>query len=38
MDRRVQFSIEPHSVLAFDADTQGFLARSELPAEEAMHG
>jgi multiple sugar transport system ATP-binding protein len=38
MDRRVQFAIEPHSTLTFDADTQEFLARSELPAEEVIHG
>ena len=38
MDRRVQFKIDPHSVLSFDADTQDFLARSELPAEEVIHG
>ena len=38
MDRRVQFSIDPHSLLTFDADTQAFLARSEQPAEEVVHG
>jgi multiple sugar transport system ATP-binding protein len=38
MDRRVQFSIDPHSLLAFDADTQAFLARSEQPAQEVIHG
>ena len=38
MDRRVQFAIEPHSILTFDGDTQEFLARSELPAEEVIHG
>jgi ABC-type sugar transport system ATPase subunit len=38
MDRRVQFAIDPHSILAFDADTQDFLARSELPVEEVVHG
>jgi ABC-type sugar transport system ATPase subunit len=38
MDRRVQFAIEPHTIITFDADTQDFLARSELPAEEIIHG
>jgi len=38
MDRRVKFAIEPHSILTFDGDTQEFLARSELPAEEVIHG
>jgi multiple sugar transport system ATP-binding protein len=38
MDRRVQFSIDPHSLLTFDADTQAFLARSEEPVQEIIHG
>jgi multiple sugar transport system ATP-binding protein len=38
MDRRVQFTIDPHSVLSFDPDNQGFLARSEVSAEEVIHG
>jgi len=38
MDRRVQFSIDPHALLTFDADTQGLLARSELRAEGITHG
>jgi ABC-type sugar transport system ATPase subunit len=38
MDRRVQFSIDPRSVLVFDADTQSFLARSQLRSGEVIHG
>jgi len=38
MDRRVQFSIDPRSVLVFDADTQSFLARSQLPSGDGIHG
>jgi hypothetical protein len=38
MDRRVQFAVDPHSVLSFDPDNQGFLARSELSDEEVIHG
>jgi hypothetical protein len=39
MDRRVQFSLEPHSLLTFDPDSQAFLARSSQTAEEAVtHG
>jgi multiple sugar transport system ATP-binding protein len=38
MDRRVQFSVEPHSLLAFDPDSLAFLARSEQTAEALTHG
>jgi multiple sugar transport system ATP-binding protein len=38
MDRRVQFSLEPHSLLAFDPDSLAFLARSEQTAEALTHG
>ncbi len=38
IDRRVRFLIDPHSLLTFDSDTQAFLARSEQPAEEVIHG
>ena len=38
VDRRAQFSIDPHSLLTFDADTQDFLARSELPTEKVIDG
>jgi hypothetical protein len=34
----VQFSIDPRSVLVFDADTQSFLARSQLRSGEVIHG
>jgi multiple sugar transport system ATP-binding protein len=34
MDRRIQFSIDPHLVLTFDSETLAFIARSELPSEE----
>jgi ABC-type sugar transport system ATPase subunit len=38
MDRRVQFSVEPHSLLAFDPESLAFLARSEQTAEALTHG
>ena len=38
MDRRIQFSIDPHSLLTFDADTQDLLAHSELPVEKVIDG
>jgi len=38
IDRRVRFSIDPYSLLTFDSDTQAFLARSEQPVEEVIHG
>jgi multiple sugar transport system ATP-binding protein len=38
MDRRVQFSVEPHSLLTFDPDSLAFLARSEQTAEALTHG
>ena len=38
MDRRVQFTIEPHSLLTFDPDSEAFLARSEQIAEAITHG
>jgi multiple sugar transport system ATP-binding protein len=38
MDRRVQFSVEPHSLLTFDPDSEAFLARSEQTAEAMTHG
>jgi len=38
MDRRVQFSVEPHSLLVFDPDSLAFLARSEQTAEALTHG
>jgi multiple sugar transport system ATP-binding protein len=38
MDRRVQFSIEPRSLLTFDPDSLDFLARSEQTAEAITHG
>jgi multiple sugar transport system ATP-binding protein len=38
IDRRVQFSLEPHSLIIFDAETRAFLARSEQPAEEVLYG
>ena len=38
MDRRVQFSVEPHSLLAFDPDSLAFLARSEQTAEALTNG
>jgi ABC-type sugar transport system ATPase subunit len=38
IDRRIQFSIDPHSLLTFDADTQDLLAHSELPAEKVIDG
>jgi multiple sugar transport system ATP-binding protein len=38
MDRRVQFSVQPHSLLAFDPDSLAFLARSERTAEAVTNG
>jgi ABC-type sugar transport system ATPase subunit len=38
MDRRVQFSIEPHSLLIFDPDSQVFLGRSSQAAEAVSYG
>jgi multiple sugar transport system ATP-binding protein len=38
MDRRVQFSVEPHSLLTFDPESEAFLARSEQTAEAMTHG
>jgi multiple sugar transport system ATP-binding protein len=38
MDRRVQFSIEPRSLLTFDPESQAFLARSEQTAEASTNG
>jgi multiple sugar transport system ATP-binding protein len=38
MDRRIQFSVEPRSLLTFDPENQAFLARSEQSAEAITNG
>ena len=38
IDRRIQFTITPHSLMFFDADTHRFLFRSKVPIEEVANG
>ncbi len=38
MDRRIQFAIDPQSLILFDDSTHEFLARSEQSKEVAPHG